>query len=336
MPLFILGGLLRENKSSRPVSDAIMAGGFALLAGLSLVIVVVARDYEHRYQERVVLRDYTATVIATADGGGKQLLVNGYGMTALTPVTKMMSHLPLAMLDRPPKKGLALCFGMGTSYRSMLSWGISATVVELVPSIPALLPFYHADGAEVLRSANGHIIVDDARRFLGRSNEKFDVIVVDPPPPVSAAATSLLYSVEFYQTAAKRLAPGGIFQQWIPLGPSGTDDPIVIASMAKALAASFPYIRVFGSFFGLGLHILASNQPFDVKSPAVLAAKLQTKAVADLVEWGPYKSAEEQFSDVLRQDATIQDLIAFFPTAPTMTDDRPINEYYLLRQMLKR
>ena len=336
LPLFILGALFRESKAARPVSGALLSGGFAFLIVLSLGIIVFTRDYEKKYRERVVLRDHTATVIAAAEGGRKQLLVNGYGMTVLTPVTKMMTHLPLTLLGRPPEKGLVLCLGMGTSYRSMLSWGISATVVELVPSIPALLPFYHADGEQLLGSPNGHIVVDDARRFLGRSNEKFDVIIVDPPPPVSAAATSLLYSVEFYRAVSKRLAPDGIFQQWIPLGEAGTDDPLVKASMAKAIAASFPYVRVFGSFYGLGLHIIASNQPFAVKSPAALSALLQGKAAADLTEWGPYPTPEEQFGDVIRRQASIQDVIAFAPDAPTMTDDRPVNEYYLLRQLSGR
>ena len=68
------------------------------------------------------MRDSTATVIATGAGMDKQILVNGYGMTSLTPITKMMAHLPLAFLDRPPQNALDICFGMGTTFRSLLSW----------------------------------------------------------------------------------------------------------------------------------------------------------------------------------------------------------------------
>jgi spermidine synthase len=214
----------------------------------------------------------------------------------------------------------------------MLSWGISSTVVELVPSIPALLPYYHADGKQILESANGHIVVDDARRFLGRSKDKFDVIIVDPPPPVTTAASSLLYSVEFYREVAKRLAPGGIFQQWIPLRDSNNDDPLVTVAMAKALASSFPYVRVFGSFYDLGLHVLASDRPISMKNSSQLAASLSKRAAADLTEWGPYPTPEEQFNALLRKEASIKEVIALSPAAPVMTDDRPVNEYYLLRQ----
>jgi len=66
-------------------------------------------------------------------------------------------------------RGLVISFGMGTSYRSMLSWGIDSTVVELAPSIPALLPYFHDDGDTVLRDPKGTIVIDDGRRFLERS-----------------------------------------------------------------------------------------------------------------------------------------------------------------------
>jgi hypothetical protein len=68
-----------------------------------------------------VRRDSTATVVAANDHGHLRLIVNGQGMTYLTPITKMMAHLPLASLDHPPANGLVICFGMGTTFRSMAS-----------------------------------------------------------------------------------------------------------------------------------------------------------------------------------------------------------------------
>ena len=91
----------------------------------------------------MVLRDSTATVIATGSGMDKLLLVNGVGMTSLTPVTKMMAHLTLASLPEPPRNVLIICFGMGTTFRSVISWNIPVTVVELVPSVPKLFTYYH-------------------------------------------------------------------------------------------------------------------------------------------------------------------------------------------------
>jgi spermidine synthase len=125
----------------------------------SLRLIFLTKDFATKYPRRIELRDHTATVIATGEGMHKQLLVNGTGMTELTPITKMMAHLPLAFLPRAPKDALVICFGMGTSFRSMMSWGINVTAVELVPSVPKLFGYFHADGprpADLTESTDGH------------------------------------------------------------------------------------------------------------------------------------------------------------------------------------
>jgi hypothetical protein len=119
------------------------------------VLFLSTTSFESSYQVAVVRRDATATVVATGEGMSRMMLVNGYGMTRLTPITKMMVHLPLAFREHPARRALVVCFGMGTSHRSVLSWGIEATSVELVPSVPQLFSFYHEDAPELLRSPQG-------------------------------------------------------------------------------------------------------------------------------------------------------------------------------------
>ena len=79
-------------------------------------------------------------------------------------MTKVMAHFPLAFLDHPPRNALVVCFGMGTTYRSLMSWNIATTAVELVPSVPRLFAYYHPDGPELLRSPLSQVVVDDGRR----------------------------------------------------------------------------------------------------------------------------------------------------------------------------
>jgi len=55
-------------------------------------------------------------------------------MTALTPITKFMVHMPLAFHTTPPQSALILCFGMGTTVRSALSWGIETTAGGFSPA----------------------------------------------------------------------------------------------------------------------------------------------------------------------------------------------------------
>jgi hypothetical protein len=55
--------------------------------------------------------------------------------------------------------------------------------------------------------------------------------------------------------------------------------------------------------------------------------------VTDLLEWGPAADAQSQFEKVLSKELPVQELVEGAPSAPLLTDDRPVNEYYLLRRM---
>lgn len=306
-----------------PAPVAIVSGAILFA---SFTLITRTQSYVQRIPGAQVLRDSTATVIASGQGMNKQLYVNGVSMTVLTPITKVMASMPLAFLDHAPKSALVICFGMGTTHRSMLSWGIDSTAVDLVPSVPALFGYYHADAEELVKSPQSHIVIDDGRRFLERTTSQYDVIVIDPPPPIGAAGSSLLYSSEFYSAAKKRLRPDGILMQWYPGGDQATTSAI-----ARALKESFPFVRAFGSFEGWGIHFLASRQPIPYRSASELAARLPANAAADLVEWGPFSTAEQQFAAVLKNEVPIDLVIGVDKNAPTMRDDRPVNEYGLLR-----
>jgi hypothetical protein len=247
-----------------------------------------------------------------------------------------MAHVPLAFLDRRPTDTLVICFGMGTTFRSLLSWDLNATAVELVPSVPTMFPYYHDDAATVVRTRRARIVIDDGRRFLERSVDMYDVITIDPPSPVEAAGSSLLYSREFYAVVRARLRPGGIVQQWIPTA----DEVPTLASVTRALAESFPHVRalpVVNAVDGpskievVGVHFLASDRPIPRRTPRELAERLSPAATRDLTEWGG-ADAEQVFARLLSFETPLQALIGLAPWAPTLTDDRPFNEYFLLRR----
>ncbi len=304
---------------------------YALVALLFLT-VLVNKTYEDRMKgysgDGVVRRDHTATVISFGSGIYKRLLVNGIGITHMTTITKVMAHLPLA-LTTSPKSALVICFGMGTTFRALMSWNIKATAVELVPSVKEAFPYYFDDAEEIMKRPNGKIVVDDGRRFLRRTTEMFDVITLDPPPPVEAAGSSLLYSEEFYTAVKSRLAPGGILQQWIPAAEDKT-----VQAVVKSLMNSFPYVRMYGSFEGWGHHFLASMSPIVVPSAEVLASRMPETAKRDLLEWTDMKDARHFMDLVIGQEIDPRTVVKGIDTR--VTDDRPYNEYYLIRRTAKK
>ncbi|MEQ1919865.1 MAG: fused MFS/spermidine synthase, partial [Elusimicrobiota bacterium] len=331
-PLFLAGlrSALRLRGGSFRLGRLTSVPLYAAVAGLAVMMSLFSSSVEDEVRRlnknAQFKRDYQATVTVGGTGEERVLLVNGIGMTTLTPITKIMAHLPLAFLPRPPRSSLVICFGMGTTFRSLVSWGIPATAVELVPSVPSYFGFFHDDAAKVLSSPQARVVIDDGRRFLARSTEQFDVITVDPAPPMSAAGTSFLFSEEFYDEAKKRLAPDGIMQIWIvePL------EPVVISAFAKAIKNSFPYARVFRAFGGRGFHAIVSRNPIPAYTAAQLTARLPQAAVRDLLEMGPEKTGAAQFQALLRAELPLDTLI--LPDAESLRDDRPINEYFFLRQ----
>ena len=279
-----------------------------------------------------IKRDYAATVICFGKGMGKELYVNGIGITSLTSVTKFMAHLPLAFHEGRPGSALVICFGMGTTYRSLLSWGIDVTAVELVPGVRGVFGYFHDDAAAVLKNPRGQIIIDDGRRFLLRSRKKYDVITVDPPPPLEAAGSSLLYSEEFYALVKEHLNPGGMFQQWVPIGLKGASSDEITSwqAIARSMANSFRYVRVYVSVRGWGCHFIASQTSFETPSPGEMLKRMPPAAVNDLMEWNIAGVPKLYVKKALDREVPLN-LILARDESLRITDDRPFNEYYVMR-----
>lgn len=304
-------------------------------SGLTATAVLVwslffAQDFDQLLLKKArnvqIRRDYAASVISSGEGLDKTLLVNGVGMTSLVPMTKFMVHLPLALHTGKPGSALIICFGMGTSYRSALSWDIETTAVELIPSVRDAFGFYHADATTILNNPKGRIVIDDGRRYLKRTREKFDVIVIDPPPPVEAAGSSLLYSVEFYELAKQHLNPNGILQAWFPGGESATAQAVL-----RSLHESFPHVRCFRAIAEEGVHLLASMEPIATFTPDQLALTMPSAAAEDLLEWSPSRNLPAYLGQVVSKEFSIKQNLNPNPKI-RITDDRPYNEYFLLRR----
>jgi spermidine synthase len=278
----------------------------------------------------VIRRDHTATVICQGEGMEKRMLVNGIPMTFLTPITKNMAHLPLLHCTQPPRSALVICFGMGTTFRSLMSWDLDVTAVELVPSVVKSFPYFFEDGERLAHDPRATIVVDDGRRFLTRTDKIFDVITLDPPPPLEAAGSSLLYSREILDLVRARLRPGGILQHWFPGGDERTLKAVVLS-----LGAAFPYVKVFHSMEGWGYHFLASDRPIPSVDEYEAARRITPKIQRDLLEWSPGVGVDDYLNRLLEPQIDFGALVDT-TGAPMLTDDRPYNEYFLLRRTWDR
>jgi tetratricopeptide (TPR) repeat protein len=200
------------------------------------------------------------------------------------------------------------------------------TAVELVPGVKEAFGYYHEDADLVLSQPNVRIIVDDGRRYLRRTGEKFDVITIDPPPPIQGAGSSLLYSEEFYSLIKTRLKPGGILQQWIP----AVNEESELAAVTTSLTRSFPHVLVYQSTEGWGYHVPTAAE-------AVL--RMPVAARKDRLEWelNSQSNSEAGLTEIWNRllDGKVEHALFAHNYDFRITDDKPFNEYYIIRYFKK-
>ena len=300
-----------------------------------IIVVILSFFYSFSYEEIAidsnsqVRRDHVATVVSSGQGMRKRLFTNGISITQLTPITKMMAHVPLALHANRPQNALVICLGMGTTYRSLMSWDISAKAVELIPSVKDAFPYYFNDADQILKNPMGDIIIDDGRRYLKRTTDKYDIITIDPPPPVEASGSSLLYSIEFYSLLKSRLNEDGILQQWFPGG-----EEKILEAVTRSLVISFPHIKIFRSVENWGFHFIASMKPIDIPTTDVFINRMPPHAKIDLMEWYPGQRIETIVDNFLSKEQEIGELLSKDEKI-YISDDKPYNEYFFLRRCWK-
>lgn len=278
------------------------------------------RNYNYKFTE-----NQTASILGynNPKTGDNNLLVDGIGMTGLLDETKLMAHIPI-LLHNNAKSMLIICFGMGTTYRSALSYPLSVSAVELVPDVPKLMPLFFSDGNEVLANKNGKIYIEDGRNFVKYSPKKFDIVQIDPPPPVNSAGTTILYSREFYDDIKRKLNPAGLVLQWIYFGSRQED----IFMLINTFRRGFENVTVFRSPNNMGIFLIGSDKPVKVSQTRIAAKLKQYKeAAADLSEWHKWDAGMLSGLQVKNPEFIFNAVSG----SPIISDNYPRTEYFLLR-----
>jgi spermidine synthase len=227
-------------------------------------------------------------------------------------------HLPL-LLHVAPRRVAFLGSATGSSAGAALSHeGVERiALVEIVPGVAAAArAFFGAENRGVYEDPRSEVILDDARNWLRATAERFDVIVGDLFVPWQAG-TGSLYAREHFEAARARLAPGGLFCQWLPLYQLSAEEvAIVSATFLDVFPDAF---ALRGDFFAkhpiLALVGGAGAAP-DPGVVAAQAARLRAAGVAD--RWVVHPLGP--FSLYLAPLAASAEALG---AAPRNSDDRP-------------
>ncbi len=175
------------------------------------------KNVEVRYRVKEILQelktDFQHILLIDTYQYGKMLLLDGRVQTAEKDeyiYHEMMTHVPL--LSHPnPEKVLIIGGGDGGVLREVLKHDSveSATIVEIDPLVVNFckehLPLI-SNGA--FDNERTKLIIDDGADYIRKTDNKYDIVIVDSPDPVGPA--KILFSGQFYREIYNVLRPGGI------------------------------------------------------------------------------------------------------------------------------
>jgi spermidine synthase len=275
------------------------------------------------------VRHSAAGTIAVALRDGERLLQvdNHYslGGTAERTRAERQGHLPLLLV--PGARSVAyLGSATGISAGAATQHAVTHIVtVELVPGVASAAARYFRDAnQDVFDDPRTRVVVDDARNFLRMTRRSFDVIVADLFVPWRAG-TGSLYAREHFQAGRERLAPGGVFCQWLPLYQlSEQEFRIVSASFLDV----FPDSAVFrGDFYGRFPIVALCGWPDGAPAPDRVARESELLRAGGELDrwlidpsgfWALYVGALGSLRDSLLE-------------VPRQSDDHPVLEYRTAR-----
>jgi spermidine synthase len=191
---------------------------------------------------------------------------------------RMLGHLP-ALIHPNPRSVLVVGFGAGVTAGSFVTYPSVERIVicEIEPRIPPTAArYFQREQHNVLRDPRVTLVYDDARHYILTTREKFDIITSDPIHPW-VKGTATLYSTEYFELCRRRLNPGGVIAQWVPLYES--DIPTVKSELATFFEV-FPNGTIWSNDIdgsGYDTVLLAANGPLRI-NPAAIDQRIRTES----------------------------------------------------------
>lgn len=265
---------------------------------------------------------------------GPSFYVNGKsdGGSISDASTQIMSGLVGMLLHPQPKQ--ALVIGLGTG--STAGWIGAAPEMERVDVVeiePAILKFAEQCAPvnqQVMSNPKVHTFIGDAREVLLASPKQYDIIFSEPSNPYRAGIASL-FTQDFYQAARQRLAPGGLFIQWLQ---AYEIDTTTIRSAYATLASVFPSVETWQTN-SADLLLIATEAPLAYDADQMRARLAQEPfRTATRVAWQT-DELEGVLAHYLGNDALTRSL-AEGQEALISTDDRSFMEFAMARTVGRR
>ena len=229
----------------------------------------------------------------------------------------LLGHLPMVWRDAGPDEApsaAVIGYASGITTGAVTRYAPSrVAAVEIEPAVIRASALFDDVNHTPLDDPAVRLVASDGRTFLAAAGDPYDVIVSEPSNPWMTIAANL-FTREFFEAGRRRLAPGGVFSQWIQLYGMRPED---LRSLVATFAAVFPRVAVFWGIPGRDLILLGSDSALDVDVGRLEATLSRQPVAADLARID-VRGAEDLLAFYLTDDAGAR---AFAAGAPLNTDD---------------
>ncbi len=233
-------------------------------------------SYEDGVSATVAVGESTRT-------GNRWLAINGK-VDASTgddmPTQVLSGQLPVqgftAATGRAPDV-LVVGLASGVTARAARDAGATAlTVVELEPAVVRASWLFSGVNDGVMGAPGVDVVVADARSWLHRQRDRrFDVIISEPSNPWITGVSNL-FTTEYWQLAASRLADDGVFCQWVQLYAL---PPEALRGLLRGFMEVFPDTWLYESIPGADALLVTGPPPPDAAlTPTLSPAQLRALA----------------------------------------------------------
>lgn len=131
-----------------------------------------------------------------------------------------------------------------------------AVMVDIDAEVTAISKKYlpnHSRGA--FEDSRTELHYTDARDYLAKSKDKFDIIIIDLPDPIEEGPAYLLFTREFYRIVHDRLTGNGLIA--VQAGSASPTELLNLTAVCNTLKSVFPvvvpyttYVPCFGGAWG--------------------------------------------------------------------------------------
>ena len=189
----------------------------------------------------------------------------------------LLGHLPLMAAERTDRVAV-IGFGSGMTAGAVLTHDVrEVDAFEIEPAVVEASRYFEPINGQPLDDERLRLVMGDARGELRRGDAPYDVIISEPSNPWITGVANL-FTRDFFELTASRLAPGGVFAQWFHLYGMSEDSAREVMATFRSV---FPHVVAFND---RDLILLGSDSPITFSLDQMTARFAEPAVRASLAE----------------------------------------------------